>query len=328
MFSIVRRLRDTGVSTLYVTHRMDEVFVLTDRLTVLRDGRHQITAPTADFDTDALVGLILGDAGTAVPPPAVSASPEHGAVLLDVKRLRSPLLDGLDLTVREGEIIGIAGVMGSGREEVGPALVGSVSSSAERYVTALGETTTINPRRTRSLGVVLVPGSRGPGSLIDDFSVTENLTIPVLERFRRGGVLDKRTERGIVERWIERFDVRPPRPDAALRELSGGNKQKILVAKWLNTDPRVLIVDEPTAGVDVGASAAIHAFVREVAANRDGLHRRVLRHRGPDCRLLAGARPPPRKGQRRARRPGRDRGERPARDERNLREHNCTHRRP
>lgn len=267
LFKVVRNLRAMGVSCLYVTHRMDEVHDLTDRLTVLRDGRVRASGDTADFDDEQLVDLILGDSR---PDPARSERRRpprrSGPPLLEVRNLRSASIDGIDLEVSAGEIVGIAGVMGSGRESVGPALVGALPADADRFSTVRGTVDRIDPRTTRARGVVLVPGTRGPGSMIDDFSVTENLTFPMLGRYQRWGFLKPSAELEVVRDWIDRFALRPPRPGAALRELSGGNKQKVLVAKWMNTDPSVLIMDEPTAGVDVGASAAIHQFIREVAA--------------------------------------------------------------
>lgn len=263
LFRVVRQLRRRGVSSLYVTHRMDEVADLTDTVTVLRDGVVRATGPTADHPLDALVRLIVGD--QPVEPIALAAPPTDQQPALRVRGLRSTLLRGVDLDVRPGEAVGLAGVLGSGREEIGKALVGAVSARADEYATSAGAVASITPRETRRHGIVLAPGTRGRGSMIDDFTIAENLSLPVLGHLQRVGVLDKRREEATTVRWIDRFQVRPPRPEAALHALSGGNRQKVLIAKWMNTQPRVLISDEPTAGVDVGASAAIHSFVREAA---------------------------------------------------------------
>ncbi|MBB3045658.1 sugar ABC transporter ATP-binding protein [Nocardioides soli] len=271
LFAVVRDLRDRGVSCLYVTHRMDEVHELTDTFTVLRDGEVVQSGRTADYSGDELIGFILGAQArqqTRTPGGARESTDGEGraGAALVVENLRAARVERFSLSVAPGEVVGIAGVMGSGREFIGPALTGAVSATADRYQTSRGPIGAISPRNTRRHGVVMVPGTRGPGSMIESFSVTENLTFATLDRYSRLGWLDRPGERRAATSWVQRFGVRPADPDRALRYLSGGNKQKVLVAKWLNTDPSVVVMDEPTAGVDVGASAAIHDMIVDVAA--------------------------------------------------------------
>lgn len=270
LFEVVRTLRGMGVSCLYVTHRMDEVHELTDTFTVLRDGEVVARGNTAERTSDELIELILGQ-----PAPTLGGADGSGSrpvhdldapLALEVTDLRSQRLDGVSLRLVQGEILGVAGVLGSGREAIGPALIGATAATAERYVTGRGEVARITPRASSRVGVVMVPGTRGIGSMIDDFTVEENLTFATLGRYQRLGWINRRAERRKVTEWVRRFGVRPARPEAALKELSGGNKQKVLVAKWLNTEPGVLVMDEPTSGVDVGASASIHEFVRQAAS--------------------------------------------------------------
>lgn len=273
LFEVVRSLRGLGVSCLYVTHRMDEVHELTDTFTVLRDGQVRARGATAERTSDELIELILGQPAPELRRsnrPAEQRDAGTAPLALDVGGLRAERLDDVSLQVAKGEVLGVAGVLGSGREAIGPALTGAVPATAERYVTSRGELDRITPRSSGRAGVVMVPGTRGVGSMIDDFTVTENLTFATLSRYHRLGWINRVAEHRSVSSWIKRFSVRPARPDAALSELSGGNKQKVLVAKWLQTEPGVLVMDEPTSGVDVGASAAIHEFIRQAAATDMG----------------------------------------------------------
>lgn len=272
LFSVVRDLKKHDVACLYVTHRMDEIHELTDTFTVLRDGRVVATGVTDEHDGDELISMVLGETASKIrgPQSAEQRSPvatTREDAAFEVDGLRSTRLDGISLQVHPGEIVGVAGVMGSGRESIGPALVGAIDAQVTRVSTAHGEAEEVTPRRMRQLGVVMVPGTRGRGSMIDEMSIAENLTLATLDRYQRRGLVDRAGEESVVRRWMDRFDVRPNDARTPLRFLSGGNKQKVLVAKWLNCDPSVVIMDEPTAGVDVGASAAIHEFIREIATD-------------------------------------------------------------
>lgn len=271
LFDVVRRLRSNGISCLYVTHRMDEISHIADRFTVFRDGVRIITDDVANTTERSLVSLILGTTDVIEENSNDrSAAPTNGDVpALEVSGLCSHRLHDVSLRVGSGEILGVAGLTGSGREELGLALVGGSDGSVSTYRCAGHPVSRLTPKDVRRHGVALVPGSRGPGSLIPSFTVTENLTFASLGSYQRSGWVRRRMESAAVGRWIDRFDVKPRRADATLGELSGGNQQKVLVAKWMNTSPHVLIIDEPTAGVDVGASQMIHRLIIEAA--RGGL---------------------------------------------------------
>lgn len=271
LFDVVRRLRSNGISCLYVTHRMDEISHIADRFTVFRDGIRMITDDVANTTERALVSLILGtsDVTDGDLDHRSTVPVDDGELALEVTGLRSHRLHDVSLHLRPGEILGVAGLTGSGREELGLALVGGTEGSVSTYRCVGRPVPRLTPRDVRRRGIALVPGSRGPGSLIPSFTVTENLTFASLGGYQRSGWVKRRTESADVDRWISRFDVRPRKGDAVLGELSGGNQQKVLVAKWMNTSPHVLIIDEPTAGVDVGASQMIHRLIIDAA--RDGL---------------------------------------------------------
>ncbi len=281
LFEIVREITRHGVTTIYVSHRLDEVFSLVDRVSVLRDGRMQGTRAVAGLDHRSLVEMILGAARTgtrtygdpegqaAVPDhPAASVPSSSASARLRVQGLRSPVLGGVSFSVDPGEVLGVAGLLGSGREELAHALVGAVPSSTEALVLdGRSLPRDMNPTRARRNGIGLVPGNRRVGSAIGSFTVRENITLTDLRGVSRFMRIARRLENAVANRWIEALDLRPPDPERAFRLLSGGNQQKAILAKWFNIGPRVVILDDPTAGIDVGARQTIYGVIRDRAAS-------------------------------------------------------------
>jgi ribose transport system ATP-binding protein len=277
LFALVDEVVRSGASVLYVTHRLDEVLRYADRATVLRDGRLVETRAVAELDESALAGLIVGVeqpvaaqgraiAVTDAPTPAVGTAGSAPAVALRAVALRSPLLRGVDVTLQRGEVLGIAGLNGSGREDVPAVLVGLLGQFDSLQLPDGRVTRSIAPADAVRHGLVLVPGNRQPGSAVFEFDLQENLGMTSLAAHRRLGLLDVRAERRLVEDWIDRLDIRPPDPRKPFNQLSGGNQQKVILAKWLAVEPAVVVLDEPTAGVDVGARRAIYEIVRRGAA--------------------------------------------------------------
>lgn len=280
LFEVVRRLARSGVGVLFVSHQLDEVLGLCDVVTVLRDGRVVETVACQDATRDQLVRAMLGDVldrlGAASPAggrssPSRSGGAGDGAdgrrdVVVSVRGLRSAALRGVDLDVRRGECVCVVGLSGSGREELVYALAGAVPSSAQRIVIAGEQVGRMSPAECRRRRVALVPGNRLPGSLVAEFTIQENVTFSSLEDVARlGGLLDRSREQRRAREWIEAFGIRPADPAYQAKYLSGGNKQKMILARWLSIGPVAMLVDEPTAGVDVGAVAAILETLRAVA---------------------------------------------------------------
>ena len=264
LFRVVRAVRDTGVAVLFVSHHLDEVFSLCETVTVLRDGHHIITRAVEGLDEDSLVELMIGRSLSEYDAPAV-ATPEHTETVLSVRGLRSSTLHGIDLDVRAGEIVGIAGITGSGREQVPLAIFGGLPRQgrvtlADRAVPAM------RPDVAMSAGIGLVPAERHANAAFLDTSLRENVSIAGPRAFVRRGLLSRRSEVSEVNDWLRRLRVRPPECERHLGTLSGGNQQKVMLARWLRLHPRVLILDEPTQGVDVGAKAEIHELVDQAAA--------------------------------------------------------------
>jgi ribose transport system ATP-binding protein len=264
LFEALRRVRAKGLGVIYVSHRLDEIFTIGDRVTILRDGRLVGTWNVEDVDQDRLVSLMVG--GEELRPAQARTFDGSEDVALEVRQLRGVEVDNVDFDARRGEVLGIAGLTGSGREEMLSLLFGAVSRGGTVRVD--GAAVAPGPHAAMAAGVALVPADRRGQGAIVGLSVRENCTLTDVRRHTaRAGRLDRAAERAEVGDWIERLAVRPPRPEAVFGTLSGGNQQKIVLAKWLRRKPRVLLLDEPTQGVDVHATATSHGLAREVAAD-------------------------------------------------------------
>jgi ribose transport system ATP-binding protein len=264
LFEALRRVRAKGLGVIYVSHRLDEIFTIGDRVTILRDGRLVGTWDVDDVDQDRLVSLMVG--GEELRPSHARTFDGSEDVALQVRQLRGVEVDNVDFDARRGEVVGIAGLTGSGREEILPLLFGALSRGGT--VSVDGAAVAPGPHAAMAAGLALVPADRRGQGAIVGLSVRENCTLTDVARHRgRAGRLDRAGERAEVGHWIEQLDVRPPRPEAVFGTLSGGNQQKVVLAKWLRRKPRVLLLDEPTQGVDVHVKATIHDLARKVAAD-------------------------------------------------------------
>jgi len=263
LYALTRRVAASGIAVLFVSHHFDEVFELSSSVTVLRDGKLVITRPVEGLTEEALIELVIGRPLEAVTRDAKLA--QRQAVVLEVAGLGTDnALTDVDLTVHAGEIVGIAGITGSGRDEIAPAIFGGVDRVGEVRVAgkALARQ---RPDLAVSAGIGLVPAQRHANAAFMSSSLRENITVTKPGMHFRGGLLRRRSERSDVNVWLERLDVRPRNCEFAMSDLSGGNQQKVVICRWLRMEPKVLILDEPTQGVDVGAKADIHRLVDEAA---------------------------------------------------------------
>jgi ribose transport system ATP-binding protein len=262
LLEIVRTVRDRGTSVLYVSHRLDEIFEIADRVTVLRGGRVVATRPVQGLDVQGLAELMVGsdvDAGYRAELPAGPGRP----VVLRARDVTGRFLRGVGVELREGEVLGVAGLPGSGRDELPYALAGSLpGATGEIELTGQGW---LPVRKSAAFDIPIVPADRGREAVISEFSVAENLTISVLHRFRQFGWLRRGPERRLVREWMDTIAVKAAGADAAITTLSGGNQQKVMMARCLARDPRVLVLCEPTAGVDIGTRQAIYEFIADRA---------------------------------------------------------------
>ncbi|HEV2637654.1 MAG TPA: sugar ABC transporter ATP-binding protein [Actinocrinis sp.] len=266
LFEAIRRVAASGAGIVFISHRLDEVLDLADRVVVLRDGRVVAEEAASRLDHDMIVTLI---AGREIAETAVSERDAGGEPVLTVTGIDGAEIRDFSLTLRAGEIVGVGGILGSGREQIGPMLFGARHRSGG-LVEVAGQRLAPGdvPAAIRS-GMAYVPADRRRDGVVMEMTVRENLTLPLLRPLRRRlGRLDRRAERAETRTWMQTVGLRPPDPEQPLKQFSGGNQQKVVLAKWLRVRPRVLLLDEPTQGVDVGAKAAIYDLV--LAARREG----------------------------------------------------------
>jgi ribose transport system ATP-binding protein len=265
LFALMRRIAAGGAGVVFVSHHLDEVLEVADRVTVLRDGRVVATTPTAEVSPDRLVQLIIGRPLEEAARPAASSRGAEPA-LVRVEGVTAASIERWSLHVGRGEIVGLTGLVGSGFSELPYALFGarpargSLLLEGRRYDLAR-----MRPDLAAEAGIALVPADRLGAGSVPELSVNDNVSLQVL---RSGGVrLDRGRLRAQALRLARRFEVRPPDPDLTYQSLSGGNQQKVLLARWLRTGPRLLLLDEPTIGVDVGAREQIFGLLRQAAGS-------------------------------------------------------------
>jgi ribose transport system ATP-binding protein len=263
LFRIIRELRDSGIAVVYVTHRMDEVPKIADRVSVLREGRMQATEPARDVTRERLVELIVGQSVArhhATPSARRRAGDEVD--LLRVESLSAGNVRDVSFALREGEILGVVGLAGSGHEDIARALVGALAWDTGSVWLKGERLQELDPRTALERGIALGLSNTMAGSAIREFTITENVTMSSLGRHRpRLGPLRKQSERRAAARWIADLDVRPADPGARYKLLSGGNQQKVILARCLAVTPSVLVLENPTAGVDVGARQVVYRLI-------------------------------------------------------------------
>ncbi len=257
----LRRLREQGVGIIYISHRLEEIRRLADRITVLRDGRNVGTRAAGSVEPDELVRLMVGRDVSATPPrPPWNPGP----VVLSVEDLHAEGVNGVRFELRAGEVLGLAGLVGSGRTELARALCGLTLIHSGRIVVDGRAIVPRSPWDARAAGLVLVPEDRKGEGLVMTGSVAYNLALPWTGEWIHGVRVDGRRRAGIVERAMTRFGIKSDHPERLVGTLSGGNQQKVVVARWMERPPRVLILDEPTRGVDVKARAEIYGVLGDL----------------------------------------------------------------
>ncbi len=264
LFAVLRDLRQGGTAIVYISHRMAEIEALADRAVVLRDGRNAGTLPREAVSRDSLIALMIGRAIDAAP---VRPGAEAGPVVLDVARLRTGRYPSAEvsLNVHGGEVLGIAGLVGAGRSELAEAICG-VTPRLGGQIRLDGQPLLVaSPRDAIRQGICLVPEDRRRCGVIAALSVRENVTLPSLATYARLGLVGRAAETHAARRVVQTMQVKAPSVEAPVATLSGGNQQKVVLGKWLSLRPRVVVFDEPTQGVDVGAKAEIHRLIRGLA---------------------------------------------------------------
>ena len=268
LFTIVRRLRDRGVAILFVSHRLDEVFALCDRATVFRDGRHVITTATSELTTADLVRYMVGRTVSLFP----KVDNPVGEVLLAVSDLtRAGVFRDVSFSVRAGEIVGFAGLVGAGRTEIARVLFG-IDRRDSGEITLGGQAVDFaSPSAAMHAGIAYLPEDRHQEGLVLDFSIAQNVTLPILPRLFPRLFIRPAAEDAVARQYTEQFNIRSTGVDQLVGALSGGNQQKVVLAKWLASKPAILILDEPTRGIDIGAKVEVHRIISQLAASGLGI---------------------------------------------------------
>jgi ribose transport system ATP-binding protein len=272
LVQVVRGLRAQGVAIIYISHRLAEVEALADRVVVLRDGRNAGTLPREAIDRDVVVRMMVDrDAQTgAADKPHATFSDGRGNVratlaIQDLRTQRYPDAP-VSFALQAGEILGVAGLIGSGRTELAEAICGIVRPVAG-HVDLEGTPLKIHsPADAMARGIYLVPEDRRRCGLMDEATVRENITLPALRQHARMGLVRRHSEADWAQRAVTRFRVKAPSIETVVSRLSGGNQQKIVLARWLSLSPRIVVFDEPTRGIDVGARAEIYQVMRDLAS--------------------------------------------------------------
>jgi simple sugar transport system ATP-binding protein len=271
LFAIVRELKDRGVAVLFVSHFIDQVYEIADRMTVLRNGRLVGEWPIAELSQVELVSKMLGrEAETLEALDEKRAAVPDAAPLLQASGVgRAGVIDPFDLEIRRGEVVGLAGLLGSGRTEAARLLFGADRADAGRVSVDGTPVSLRSPRAATARGIGFSPENRRTEGLVEELTVRENIVLALQAARGWTRPVARRRQDELVDHWIRALDIRPANPEQPVGTLSGGNQQKVLLARWLITQPRLLILDEPTRGIDVGAKAQIQRLV--LSLSDDGM---------------------------------------------------------
>ncbi|TRD22228.1 sugar ABC transporter ATP-binding protein [Palleronia caenipelagi] len=263
LFQTIRNLKSKGVGIVYISHKMDEIFDITDRITVLRDGQVQGTVDTAGTDLNQITRMMIG---RTLDNYFVKAKAEFGEEVLRVEGLSNKgLFRDVSFSVRQGEVLGLYGLVGAGRSEVVETIFGVRKADGGKLWWNGAEIPLPTPRQSIDMGMALVPESRKEQGLVLMMGGRENTSLPHLQLFSSGSIMDKKKELETYRKYQEALAIKTTGPDQAVSQLSGGNQQKFVLAKWLCANPKLIILDEPTRGIDVGSKSAIHELIAELA---------------------------------------------------------------
>ena len=270
LFKTVRTLQRQGVAILFIGHRLEEVLEISDRVTVFRDGKWISTTDRREVTTENLIRDMVG---REIEDFFAKGDVERGELLLSVRNLtKAPAFSDVNFDVHRGEVLGFAGLIGSRRTDVGLALFGIEPADSGEVIFEGLPLKVTSPEQALELGIAYLSEDRRQLGLVMRMSITSNISLPMLRRYLgRLGLIDRKSEAATAEQYRQRLNIRTPSVDVPIEKLSGGNQQKVMLAKWLNSEPKLFIMDEPTRGIDVGAKAEVHHIINELAAQGLGV---------------------------------------------------------
>lgn len=264
LFRIIRSLKDQGKTIIYISHRIDEIFQISDRVTVLKDGKFVGVAGTLDVDKTTLIGMMVGRNLLETFPQNESLEVKK-IELLSLKNVcQGKILKDVSFTVYSGEILGVAGLVGSGRTELARAIFGAEAIDGGEIHFVGKKIPKSKPKTSILLGIGFVPEDRKRDGIVENMSVKNNLTLPILHKISKWLILRKDQEENIAKDCVQKFSIATPSFEKEIKYLSGGNQQKVILARWTNTNLKLLIMDEPTRGIDVGSKAEIYKLMRDL----------------------------------------------------------------
>lgn len=265
LYEIIETLKARNIAIMFVSHKMDELFHVADRFTVFRDGQYVDTVRKEEVDEATLVSMMVG---RKVEIKSYANLEEKGPVALRVEKLsKKGNFKDISFELHSGEVIGITGLVGAGRSEMAQAIFGIHQPDSGKIYIDGKEVKISSPSDALEKGIAYIPESRQTQGLVLPKTIESNITLPVLKKYTsKLGIIDRKRQRASVDKWVEMLDVRPNNPDMLAMQLSGGNQQKVVLAKWISTEAKILIIDEPTNGVDIGAKAEIHEIIRKLAS--------------------------------------------------------------
>ncbi len=269
LFEVIRSLKERGITVVYISHRLDEIFEIADRATVLKDGKLVGTLKIQDAEKSELIEMMIGRTLDETFPKSSNGT---GKKILEVKNISTKnLINNVSFILHKGEVLGIAGLVGSGKTELARALFGVDSLTNGQIIIDEKTVKNIDPKKAVELGIGLVPEDRKSQGLVLKLSIKKNITLPVLKFFTKIGLIKKNLEIKYVKDHMQALEIKAPGINTVVQQLSGGNQQKVVVAKWLGTNPNVFILDEPTRGIDVGTKKEMYNIIRDLAEDGAGV---------------------------------------------------------
>lgn len=268
LFGVIRKLKAKDISVVFISHRLDEIFAICERVTILKDGELSGEVGIEEIDQLKLISYMIGREAKQLERTKKGYALSGAEEIMSMKGIRQGVrLNGIDIDMKKGEILGLAGLLGSGRTELSKVLFGATHPDKGDVVWMSEAVHFKSPKDAIRRGLGFCTEDRKVEGIIPHLSVKENMTIALLPQISKGGVVSQKKQTEIVNKYIERLKIKTPSPNQPIRNLSGGNQQKVLLARWLCMDPKLVIMDEPTRGIDVGAKAEIEALIQELASN-------------------------------------------------------------
>ena len=263
MFKVVELLREKGVSIIYISHRLEEIFRLSDRIEVIRDGEYVGTLITPEATVDELIRMMVGREMTQQYPPRKPCIDKDN-VVLELQHVYGNGDEDMNLKIHAGEVLGLGGLVGAGRTELAEVIFGAKPKDSGKIIFRGEEINPKSPREAIDLGIALVPEDRKRHGALLTNSIKNNINMPIYERISKGSVIDSKTEKANAEKYREEIQIKCPSVNQLVRNLSGGNQQKVILGKWLAADSQLIIFDEPTRGIDVGAKYEIYKLINDL----------------------------------------------------------------